>query len=189
MIKKSEGLKEGKKVVEKIIPVIKKDEIQNKVIELGRAITRDFNGKEPVLICNLKGAFIFLADLCRCIDLPISIDFIATASYDGVESSGDVRIVKDLKMDVRGRDVILVEDIIDTGFTIEYIVKYLELHYPKSVTICTLLDKPSRRRVNVKIDYTGFVVDDIFLVGYGLDYNEKYRELNYIGELRVEERE
>lgn len=100
-----------------------------------------------------------------------------------------MRIVKDLKMDVKGRDIILVEDIIDTGYTVDYIVKYLNLHYPKSVTICTLLDKPSRRRVEVKIDYTGFVVDDIFLVGYGLDYNERYRELEYIGELRLEERE
>lgn len=187
-MEETKGLEEKIEKVERIIPLIGKDEIQSKVFELGKQITVDFHGKKPVLICNLKGAFIFLADLCRCIKLPLSIDFIATASYNGVESIGDVRIVKDLKMDVKGRDVILVEDIIDTGYTVDYIVRYLALHYPKSVSVCTLLDKPSRRRVEVKIDYTGFIVDDIFLVGYGLDYNEKYRELEYIGELKIEEK-
>ena len=118
--------------------------------------------------------------------MPVSIDFIATSSYNGIETEGNVRIVKDLKMDIRGKNIILIEDIVDTGYTLDYVIRYLGLHRPNSIKVCTLLDKKCKRKIEVPIDYTGFVVDDRFLVGYGLDYNEKYRELNYIAELILE---
>ena len=159
------------------------EQIQEKVRELASHISEDFGDQEVVLICNLKGAFVFLADLCRYITSPVCIDFIATTSYKGTMSTGDVRIIKDLKMDVRGKNLLLVEDIVDTGYTIDYILKYLALHKPKSIKVCTLLDKKCRREVEIPIHYRGFEVSDRFVVGYGLDYNERYRELEYIGEL------
>ena len=163
-------------------PVISKEKIQKKVVELASLISDDYNNEGVILVCNLKGAFIFLADLCRKITAPVSIDFIATTSYKGTRSSGDVRIIKDLKMEVRDRHILLVEDIVDTGYTLEYIIEYLKLHHPKSVRVCTLLDKKCKREIEVPIDYTGFVIGDSFVVGYGLDYNERYRELEYIAE-------
>jgi len=169
--------------LETLKPIITKEQIEQKVRELGALLSGNYGEEEVVLICNLKGAFIFLADLCRYITSPISIDFIATSSYKGTKSTGDVRIIKDLKMDVRGKNILLVEDIIDTGHTVDYIIKYLRLHEPKSIKICTLLDKKEMRKVHINIDYTGFVVPNKFLVGYGLDYNEKYREVDYIAEL------
>jgi hypoxanthine phosphoribosyltransferase len=169
--------------VERIEVVITKDEIQQKVKELGTLISGDYKDDEVVLVCNLKGAFVFLADLCRYITSPISIDFIATTSYKGTESTGDVRIIKDLKMDVKEKNILVVEDIVDTGYTLDYTLKYLALHRPKSIKVCTLLDKRCKREVNLDIDYIGFEVSDRFVVGYGLDYNERYRELDYIGEL------
>jgi len=172
--------------LEKLKILISEKELQNKVKELGTQISEDYRFSEIVLICNLKGAFIFLADLSRSIKIPLSVDFIATSSYDGTDTTEDVRIIKDLKMDVRDKDVLIVEDIVDTGYTLDYIIRYLKLHKPKSIRVCTLLDKGSKRQVDVKIDYIGFAVPDRFLVGYGLDYNEKYRELNYIAELILE---
>jgi hypoxanthine phosphoribosyltransferase len=172
--------------VEKIEVILTKKEIQNKVKELGTLISKDYGDEEIVLVCNLKGAFIFLADLCRYITSPTSIDFIATTSYKGTETTGDVRIIKDLKMDVKEKHLLLVEDIVDTGFTLDYTVKYLMLHRPKSVKICTLLDKRCKRKVDLDLDYIGFEVSDRFVVGYGLDYNERYRELDYIGEIIIE---
>ncbi len=164
--------------------LITKDKIQKKVKELGAAISRDFTGNDCiVLICNLKGAFIFLADLCRNITVPICTDFIAVTSYEGTESTGNVRIIKDLKMNVGGRDIVIVEDIIDTGYTLAYIIEYLRIHHPKSIRVCTLLDKKCRRKVEIPIDYRGFEIDNKFVVGYGLDYNERYRELEFIAEL------
>lgn len=172
-----EGLKE----------IITANQLHNKVMELADEINRDYKDlKDIVLVCNLKGAFVFLADLFRKIKIPVSIDFIATSSYNGTEAEGNVRIVKDLKMDIRGKNVMVIEDIVDTGFTLNYVMKYLNLHNPNSIKVCTLLDKRSKRKVEVPIHYTGFIVDDIFLVGYGLDYNEKYRELDYIAELILE---
>jgi len=172
-----EGLKE----------IITANQLHNKVMELADEINRDYKDlKDIVLVCNLKGAFVFLADLFRKIKIPVSIDFIATSSYNGTETEGNVRIVKDLKMDIRGKNVMVIEDIVDTGFTLNYVIKYLNLHNPNSIKVCTLLDKRSKRKVEVPIHYTGFIVDDIFLVGYGLDYNEKYRELDYIAELILE---
>jgi len=168
---------------EKLRDVLTRDQIQKKVDELAARISADYVGNEVILICNLKGAFIFLADLCRKITIPVSIDFIATASYKGTETMGIVRIVKDLKENIRGKHVLLVEDIVDTGYTLEYIKSYLALHCPLSIRICTLLDKRCRRKVEVPLDYIGFEVDDRFLVGYGLDYNERYRENENIAEL------
>jgi len=164
--------------------LIPKEKIAQKVKEIGDLITIDYKDKgEVVLVCNLKGGFIFLADLCRSIGIRVLIDFIATSSYKGTETNGDVRIVKDLKTDVKGKHVILIEDIVDTGYTLKYIMQYLKLHDIKSLKVCTFLDKRCKRKVNIDINYIGFQVDDKFLVGYGLDYNEKYRELDYIAEL------
>lgn len=174
--------------LENLRTVITKEQIEQKVKELGNLLSIDYGNEEIVLVCNLKGAFIFLADLCRHISSPISIDFIATSSYKGTKSTGDVRIIKDLKMDIRGKNILLVEDIIDTGYTVDYIIKYLKLHEPKSIRICTLLDKAETRKVHIDIDYTGFVVPNKFLIGYGLDFNERYREIDYIAEF-VSERE
>ena len=173
--------------MEKLKEVISADKLKKRVAELADTINRDYNSIDNiVMICNLKGAFVFLADLFREIKIPVSIDFIATSSYNGIETEGNVRIVKDLKMDIRGKNIILVEDIVDTGYTLDYVIRYLELHKPNSIKVCTLLDKRSKRKIDVHIDYIGFIVDDVFLVGYGLDYNEKYRELNYIAELILE---
>lgn len=172
--------------MERLKVIFTKNQISSKVMELGALISRDYKNESIVLICNLKGAFIFLADLCRNISAPLFVDFIATTSYKGTKSTGDVRIIKDLKMDIRGRNILLVEDIIDTGYTIEYIIRYLELHRPKTIKICTLLDKLCMRKVNIDIDYTGFIVADQFLVGYGLDYDERYREMDCIAELILE---
>jgi len=172
--------------LERLKVIFTKEDIENKVRELGALISKDYSEEAVALICNLKGAFIFLADLCRNISAPLFLDFIATTSYKGTKSTGDVRIIKDLKMDVRGKNILLVEDIIDTGYTVDYIIKYLKLHRPKSIKICTLLDKKCKRKVPIDIDYTGFVVGNMFLVGYGLDYNERYREVDYIAELILE---
>jgi hypoxanthine phosphoribosyltransferase len=169
--------------LEKIKVIFTREQIQAKVKELGKLISQDYGDEEIILICNLKGAFIFLADLCRHIASPISIDFIATTSYKGKQSTGDVRIIKDLKMDVRAKHILLVEDIVDTGYTVDYILKYLSLHNPKSLHVCTLLDKACRREIKIPIHYRGFEVGDHFVIGYGLDYNERYRELDYIGEI------
>ena len=169
--------------MENIRVIYSKDEIQQVVKNLGKRISDHYGSEQLILVCNLKGAFIFLADLCRHISTPISIDFIATTSYKGKESTGDVRIIKDLKMDVRGNNILLVEDIVDTGYTVDYILKYLGLHNPKSLLVCTLLDKSCKREIEIPIEFRGFEVGDHFVIGYGLDYNERYRELDYIGEL------
>lgn len=170
--------------MEKLKVLITKAQIQKKVKELAESLSRDYSKNDYIiLICNLKGAFIFLADLCRKITIPLCIDFIATSSYEGTESTENVRIIKDLKMNIMGKDIIIVEDIVDTGYTLAYIIEYLKLHHPRSIKVCTLLDKKCKRKVEIPIDYTGFVIDNRFVVGYGLDYNERYRELEYIAEL------
>jgi hypoxanthine phosphoribosyltransferase len=171
---------------ESLKPIIVQADIHRKVGELAARISADYRGKELVLVCNLKGAFIFLADLCRSIDIPVAIDFIAVTSYKGTHSTGNVRIVKDLKMNIADRHVLLVEDIVDTGYTLQYIMSYIGLHKPLSVRVCTLLDKKCMRKVDVPIDYVGFEIGDRFVVGYGLDYNEMYREIEFIAELQLE---
>ncbi|HEY8463563.1 MAG TPA: hypoxanthine phosphoribosyltransferase [Bacillota bacterium] len=162
-------------------------EIQRKVTELGEVITRDYRGKSLVLIGIMKGAVPFVADLMRRIDLPLAYDLMAVSSYGAsTKSSGTVRILKDLDLSIEGLDVLIVEDIVDTGLTLQYLVENLKSRKPNSLKICTLLDKPSRRKVEIKPDYNGFMIPDAFVVGYGLDYAEKYRNLPYIGVLRAE---
>ena len=162
-------------------------QIAAKAEELACAITKDYQGKSPVLIGVLKGSFIFMADLARHVDLPCEVDFMAVSSYGNKsQTTGAVRILKDLDSDVEGRDIIVVEDILDSGVTLSYIMNVMQSRHPSSVTICTLLDKPERRRAPVQARYTGFATPDEFVVGYGLDYAGRYRNLPYIGVLKRE---
>lgn len=157
-------------------------QINVRIHELGAAITSDYAGRKPLLLGVLKGATIFLSDLIRTIDLPLQLDFMAASSYgSGTESSGDVKIDKDSDVAVRGRDVIVVEDIIDTGRTLALLLNFLRARGAASVKLAALLDKPSRRVVKVEVDYIGFTIPDAFVVGYGLDFDERYRNLPYIG--------
>ena len=160
-------------------------QIHQRVAELGAEIDRDYAGKEPLLVSVLRGSFIFMADLVRSITLPCTVDFMAVSSYGkGTSSSGQVKIVKDLSESIEGKDLLVVEDILDSGNTLYYLLQLLQARHPASVRLCTLLDKPSRRVKPVKVDYTGFSIPDEFVVGYGLDYAERYRNLPYIGVLR-----
>jgi len=162
-------------------------QLSEKVKALGEQITRDYAGKNPLLVSVLKGSFIFMADLVRNIDLPCDIDFMTVSSYgEKSQTTGAVKIVMDLKRDIEGRDIIIVEDILDSGLTLHYLLGILEARNPASIKLCTLLDKPSRRRVNVDVEYSGFSIPDEFVVGYGLDYAERYRNLPYIGILKPE---
>lgn len=158
--------------------------IDARVAELGVQLTADYAGRDPVLISVLKGSLVFLADLMRAMDLPSSIDLMEVSSYAGTETSGQVRILKDLSKPIEGRDVIVVEDIIDTGLTLNYLLRYLAERHPASISIICLLDKPARRLAEIPIDYRGFTIPDRFVIGYGLDYEERYRNLPYIGVLR-----
>jgi hypoxanthine phosphoribosyltransferase len=154
------------------------DAIQARVAELGAEIVRDYAGREPHLICVLKGACAFMTDLSRRIDLPLTLDYMAVSSYGAAtKTSGEVRLVKDLDQGLDGRDVLVVEDIVDTGLTLNYLLNVLKQRGPRSLKVATLLSKPSRRLVETPVDYVGFTIEDHFVVGYGLDYNEKYRNL------------
>lgn len=162
-------------------------EIRKRVEELGTAISRDYAGQEPVVIGILKGAMIFMADLVRVMDIPARLDFMVVSSYGTTsKSSGVVRILKDLEQSVEGRHLLIVEDIVDSGLTLNYLAANLKSRGPASLKICALLDKPDRRQVEVNLDYNGFVIPDEFVVGYGLDYNEKYRNLRDILVLKRE---
>jgi len=161
--------------------------LKNRVKKLGEMITADYQGKDLVVISVLRGSYIFMADLTRCIDLPCTVDFMAVSSYGkGTTSSGQVNIIKDLSDSVEGKDVLVVEDILDTGNTLSYLLEILKARNVASLKLCTLLDKPDRRKKPIKADYTGFTIPDAFVVGYGLDYAEKYRNLPYIGILKPE---
>lgn len=163
------------------------EELQAKVKELGEQITRDYAGKSPIFVGVLKGCFVFMADLMRYVNLPCEIDFMAVSSYGkGTKSTGSVQINKDLSFDIAGRDVIIVEDILDSGVTLNYLKGYLMNRKPNSIKIVTLFDKPARRKAPIYSDYFGYEVPDEFIVGYGLDYAEKYRNLPYIGVLKPE---
>jgi hypoxanthine phosphoribosyltransferase len=163
------------------------EQISQKVKELGERLTADFAGKNPLVICVLKGAFIFMSDLVKEIKTPLEIDFMAVSSYgQSTVSSGVVRILKDLDTSVENRDVLIVEDIIDSGLTLSYLIDVLNHRNAKSVTVCTLFDKPARRKVDLAPDYKGYTLPDEFVVGYGLDYAEKYRNLPFIGILKPE---
>ena len=169
-------------MTEKLVTMLSAEVIGKRIQELGKEITRDYKDRALVLACVLKGSFVFAADLCRSIDLPCRIDFVGTRSYgEGSESSGVVQITQDLSKPIEGEDVIIVEDIVDTGLTIAYLVDMMRVRNPRSVKVCSLLHKPARARIEVKIDYLGFTIEDHFVVGYGLDFAEKYRNLPYIG--------
>lgn len=166
--------------------LISEEEIHARVAAMGARITKDFEGKNPVFVGVLKGCFVFMADLMRCIDLKCSMDFMAVSSYSGVNSTGAVKINKDLSQNIEGKDIIIVEDILDSGVTLSYLKNYLLGRNPASVSIATLMDKPARRKADIQADYACFEVPDAFVVGYGLDYNEYYRNLPYIGVLKPE---
>lgn len=161
------------------------DQLERRITELGAEVAADYAGLSPVLISVLKGSIVFLADLVRRIDLPLSIDIMEVSSYGAAtESSGQVRILKDLSQPIEGRHVLVVEDIIDTGLTLNYLLRYLRDKSPASLKICCLLDKPARRLTEIEIDYRGFTIPDRFVVGYGLDFDERYRNLPYVGVLQ-----
>ncbi len=166
--------------------LLSEEEIKNKVREIGAKISEDYEGKDPLFVGVLKGCFIFMADLVRAVTINCSVDFMAVSSYSGTSSTGAVKINKDLNSDIGGRHVILVEDILDSGVTLNYLRNYLRVRAPASISIVTLLDKPARRKADVYADYSCFYVPDAFVVGYGLDYNERYRNLPYIGVLKPE---
>ena len=171
--------------IERIL--VSEEELKTRVAELGRQITEDYVGRAPVIISILRGSYIFMADLTRQIDLPCTVDFMAVSSYGtGTTSSGQVKIIKDLSESIEGRDVLVVEDILDSGNTLSYLVELLKARHAASIKLCTLLDKPSRRTKPIYADYVGFPVEDLFVVGYGLDYAEQYRNLPYIGILKPE---
>jgi len=170
--------------IEKVL--ISEEELQAKIKEMGQKISEDFRGKEPLFVGVLKGCFIFMSDLLRYVDIKCTMDFMAVSSYQGTSSTGAVKINKDLSQDIEGRHIIIVEDILDSGVTLSYLKKYLEVRKPASISIATLLDKPARRKADVYADYFCFEVPDAFVVGYGLDYNEVYRNLPYIGVLKPE---
>ena len=162
-------------------------DIAARVVEIGKQITEDFEGKNPLLIAVLKGSFMFMADLARNIETSCNIEFLGVSSYGNKsETTGAVRITRDLEYDIEGRHVIVVEDILDSGLTLNYLCGYLANRKPASITLCTLLDKPERRQVEVHPKYIGFTIPDAFVVGYGLDFAEKYRNLPYIGILKPE---
>jgi len=162
----------------KISVLVSREEIKAKTEELAKRITEDYRGKDLLLVGVLKGGFMFLADLARAIDLPLSIDFISVSSYaNSTVSSGVVRILKDIDYDITGKHVLIVEDIIDSGLTLTYLKELFKAKHCASVKVCTILDKPSRRKVDLEVDYQGIIIPDKFVIGYGLDYQEKYRNL------------
>ena len=166
--------------------LIDQAEIEKHVAEIGRQISRDFEGKDPIFVGVLKGCFIFMADLMRHVSIDCSMDFMAVSSYSGTNSTGAVKINKDLNQDIGGRHLILVEDILDSGVTLNYLKNYLMVRKPASISVATLMDKPARRKADIYADYSCFEIPDAFVVGYGLDYNERYRNLPYIGVLKPE---
>jgi len=171
-------------VSERVETLIETEAIQRRVRELGAQITEEYQGRELTLIAVLKGAYVFLADLARQIDLPLTVDFLGLTSYgDKTETSGVVRITHDLTQPVKERDVLIVEDIVDSGLTMNFLLENLRTRLPRSVKVCAFLDKPARRRVPVHVDYAGFEIEDRFVIGYGLDYAGRYRNLPFLGVL------
>ncbi|MGE5633419.1 MAG: hypoxanthine phosphoribosyltransferase [Caulobacteraceae bacterium] len=167
--------------------LISEDELKEKVKELGSRITEDYKGRDLMVVGILKGCMLFLSDLVREVKLPLTMDFMVVSSYgSATKSSGVVRIIKDLERDIMNKDILIVEDIVDSGLTLSYLVENLKSRNPKSVKICSLLDKPERRKANVDIEYSGFSIPDEFVVGYGLDYDEVYRNLPFVCVLKPE---
>ena len=167
--------------------LLTESDIHARVEELGRQISRDYAGREPLFVGVLKGCFIFMADLIRSVDLHCTMDFMAVSSYgDGTTTTGAVKINKDLSRDIAGQDVIIVEDILDSGVTLSHVIDLLKQRHPASLKLCALLNKPDRRKIPVQLDYEGFEIPDEFVVGYGLDYDERYRNLPFVGILKRE---
>lgn len=168
--------------------LVSEEDLQAKVAELGAQISADYEGKDLLLVSILKGAVVFMADLMRAVSIPCGIDFMVVSSYGGANTSstGLVKIIKDLDQDLSGKDVLIVEDILDTGITLSHLMPMLQMRKPNSLRLCTILSKPSRRKSDIEPDYCGFEVPDEFVVGYGLDYDEKYRNLPYVGVLKPE---
>jgi hypoxanthine phosphoribosyltransferase len=164
---------------------IDEQKLKARVRELGEQITRDYQGKELTLICVLKGSTFFATDLARAIDLPVTLEFLGVSSYQGgTETTGEVRITLDLTKPMAGKHLLVIEDIIDTGLTMSFLLDNLRARHPASLKVCTLLEKPARARTQVQIDYKGFVIDDVFVVGYGLDYAERYRNVPFIAVMK-----
>ena len=161
--------------------LINKAKLEKRIEELAKQIDKDYEGKEIVFIGILKGSVMFMAELAKNIKSNVELDFMDVSSYEGTESTGNIKINKDIRSSIEGKDVIIVEDIIDTGRTLTYVLEYLKQKNPNSIKIATMLSKPSRRIMELNVDYIGFAIEDKFVVGYGLDYNEKYRNLPYIG--------
>ena len=167
---------------DRISVLIDEEKVDSRVKEIARQISRDYKGEEVHLICILKGSLFFTADLAKRIECPVTLDFMSVSSYgDGTESSGRIKIIKDLDDNIAGKNVIVVEDIIDSGRTLSFLMEMLKVRGPKSLKLCTFLNKPERRVVDINVDYTGFDIPDKFVVGYGMDYAQKYRSLPYIG--------
>lgn len=165
--------------------LISEHEIQNKVAELAKEITEDYRGRDLLLVGVLKGAFMLMSDLARHVTIPLELDFMAVSSYgSATKTSGIVRILKDLDLDISGRDVLIVEDIIDSGLTLSYLIKNLKSRGPRSLEVCALLSKPEVQKVELDVRYEGFALPPVFVVGYGLDYGERYRNLPYVGTLK-----
>ena len=174
-------------MAEHIRVLLTEEEVDKRIQEIGEQISKDYAGKQVHLVCVLKGGSFFMCELAKRITVPVSLDFMSVSSYGaGTESSGVVKIIKDLDEPLEGKDVLIVEDILDTGVTLSKLVPMLKMRNPNSVKICTILDKPSRRKADIRPDYEGFQVPDEFVVGYGLDYDEKYRNLPYVGVLKPE---
>lgn len=172
-----------KQDIEKVL--LSEEEIAAKVKELGAQIARDYADKNPLIVSVLRGSFVFMADLVRAIDVPCTVDFMSVSSYgSGTTSSGEVKITKDFDVSIEGRHLIIVEDILDSGRTLSYLMKTLKARGAASIALCTFLDKPDRRVVPVEVAYKGFTVPDAFIVGYGLDYDQRYRNLPYVGVLK-----
>ena len=166
--------------------LISEEKLQERVEKIAKQIETEYAGKELILICILKGSIFFTVDLAKRIKGDVKLEFIRVSSYnDGTESSGEIKMKLDLKDSIQGKDVIVIEDIIDTGRTLSYLIEYLKMKKPNSVKLCALLDKPERRVIDVKVDYTGFQIPDKFVVGYGLDYDEKYRNLPFVGHIEA----
>lgn len=166
--------------------LLSEEKIHARIAELGKELSREYAGKNPLFVGVLKGVVVFYADMVRAITIPCEFDFMAVSSYSGTESTGKLNVKKDLGCDITGRHVVILEDILDTGFTLSRTVELLKGRNPASLKICTLLDKPERREAEIEADYVGFTIPNMFVVGYGLDYNERYRNLPYVGVLKPE---
>ena len=174
-------------MAERVKVLLPEEEVNKRISQIGEQISKDYAGKQVHLVCVLKGGAFFMCELAKRITVPVSMDFMSVSSYGGdTKSSGVVKIVKDLDESLKDKDVIVVEDIVDSGRTLSYLLELLGQRGPKSLSLCTLLDKPDRSVVNVKVDYTGFQIPDEFVVGYGLDYDQRYRNLPYIGVVELD---